>query len=195
MKNYDKFNNLVHIHRWAGWRVLVPESDSDHVWGMNALAIEFVSGLPEELRTTALKELIYRIALHDLGETFYVDIPRNFKYSSNELAELIHKTEEKLVRDNLPEDIANDVQNSKSKDLSDPYGFIVSVLDMLQAGMKMKEELQLGNLHFTKEILNPCNTLYNWCKKLKNNKLIIQDFDLTTYLHDYIMDAILYLKS
>lgn len=184
MNKYDKFNNLVYIHRWAGWRVIIPESDADHVWGMNALAIDFVSGLDKSFnKTKMLKELIYRISLHDLGETFYVDIPRNFKYSSDELANLIHKTENNLIDENLPKEVAYDVKTAKSKSPDDPIGFIVAVFDAIQAGLKMKQELELGNQFFKDEILNAVNTVDKYLVKL--NKVGMPSAKLKNYSIKY----------
>lgn len=40
MIKFKFLTNLPHTPRWAGKRLLFPESVSDHIWGMNALAIE-----------------------------------------------------------------------------------------------------------------------------------------------------------
>jgi 5'-deoxynucleotidase YfbR-like HD superfamily hydrolase len=195
IKNYNKFNNLINIMRWSGKRVLIPESDSDHVWGMNALAIDFVSKLPDKYnKKDFLKDLIYRIALHDLGEAFYTDIPRPFKYKTKELAKLIQDTEDLMIDENMAPEIAEDVKSAKSKVPTDFIGFIVSIFDAVQAGLKMREELTLGNQFFVDEINNSIWILEDYKAIINQYKDEMFD-DNDQLLINYIDEAIKTIKN
>lgn len=183
MKDLRFLNNLVHTTRWSGHLTLKSESISDHVWGMVALAIQFHEQYDPSGVVVDLKEVIYRVALHDIGESLYCDIPRPFKYSSPQLARLINTTEEELLRDNLSKSLVDDIQSAK--DPNSIEGLLVKILDALQAGLKMKSEIELGNNNFRAEIGNSINMLKSIYSSIKYNN----DIKYTT-IHKFINDSI-----
>lgn len=200
MINYKFLENLIHTPRWAGKRVIFPESVSDHVWGMNALAIEFCNG-GFEFHHELLRELIYRITIHDIGESLYCDIPRNFKYSSKELHEHIDKAESELLYKSLPSCLVEDINTAKCKDPNeDLTGFIVALFDAIQAGIKMRSEILLGNKFFESEIQNSIGLLIyyrdEWEKVMKHDKEVHVSllYERDDYILDYINRYIEYLK-
>ena len=164
-------NNLVHIKRYSGTQLLKDESVSDHVWGMISIAIPVVSYINEKLKkyydknkdiTIApklvdLKDVIYRISIHDIDESLYCDIPRPFKYYNKDIHEAIKRTSQLLMKDKLGDDLLADINNSKNTNEMD--GLLVYLFDLIQAGLKMRNEIILGNSFLKKEINNIVESL------------------------------------
>jgi 5'-deoxynucleotidase YfbR-like HD superfamily hydrolase len=138
---------------------LVKESVSDHVWGMIAIAIEWVPKLnKEEECNFNLKDVIYSIAIHDLDESLYCDIPRTFKHKTPELRKLINDTATRMLKDSgLDPKIYEDIQELSKHDTV--YSIFIKILDVIQAGLKMVSEVELGNSYFKDELCNVIDSL------------------------------------
>lgn len=185
-------NNLINTLRWSGKRMIVPESVSDHVWGMISLAIEFHEGLNNKLFIN-LKDLIYYIALHDVGESLYCDIPRTFKYYSPELHKLIDDTEKELISKKFSKELSDDINGAKTIDYY--IGHLVQYFDTIQAGLKMKSEIKLGNTYFISEITNSIDALKYYASEVENNLNLKYEKEYRDQLLEYLNNYIEYLSD
>lgn len=153
-------HNLPFVTRYSGVNLIKSESVSDHVWGMCALALELVPQLNDNLDEDSkidLKDVIYRIVVHDIDESVTCDIPRPFKYATKELRVEIEKASILLMTKYLNSSIVTSSLEAKDGDTIE--AFLVRVFDLMQAGMKMRQEVELGNQFIKSEVPNVINAL------------------------------------
>lgn len=182
MRQLTELDNLIHVNRYSGNLLVKKESVADHVWCMNALALEYVPILNDKFHLAlSLEKIIYGIALHDIDEAFYCDIPRNFKYHNPKLREVIANTVESILREKLPPEIIEDIH--KAEDKNNYIGCIIKIFDLAQAGYKMISEIKLGNEYFKGE-------LYNVDDTLSGMKLFVCD---NSELHKSVKPALIWL--
>lgn len=153
MRKLSVLENLTRIKRYAGNLTIIEESVSDHVWCMNTLALEFIPILNEKFNTEFdLKDIIYGIALHDIDEALYTDIPRPFKHRNAKIENAIAETVEEILNETLSEEVNAELKRVEDK--TTPLGLVIKIFDIAQCGYKMKSEIQLGNKYFINEIEN-----------------------------------------
>lgn len=190
-------NNLIHINRYSGLQLLKNESVSDHVWSMHALALSIVPDINKQIddcnkengtnvKPLDLKDIIYRITIHDIDESLYCDIPRPFKYHNRQIYDAIEATSQELMEENLGVELLNDINNAK--DVSTREGFLVKLLDTVQAGLKMRQEITLGNSYLKSEIRNVNGTLTSLYDNLKGGHHYSFDAIFTEYMKVFISD-------
>lgn len=150
-------NNLIHINRFSGSQLLKQESVSDHIWGMMALAFENLPYINQ--RRTALglplvdkKDLIYRISVHDIDEAYTLDIPRLFKYYNSTIHSAIETVSQEIMNKYLDRELVADVNSAKNTKCIE--GLYVKLLDFIQCGLKMVNEVKLGNSIIKSELPN-----------------------------------------
>lgn len=148
---YYKARNLNNVYRFSGNILIRPESTSSHLYDMISLAIylndEFIKQ-NNESKGIGLKDIIYRIVLHDLDEALYCDIPRGFKYDNKELTDQIQYTVEKLIANTFSSELTNDILNAKNTDTI--AGTYVKILDIAQCSLVLYREVSLlGNKELT----------------------------------------------
>ena len=165
-------NNIVRIPRWGGISVIKSESVSDHVMSMIGLAVTLIPRINAyrkfyNYEIINLKELVYKIAIHDYDEAFYCDIPRPFKHHNKEVTQAIENTANTLMRQALNDDLVNDILHTKDNSIE---GFWVMCLDLIQAGMKMTEEVNLGNKYMKSELVNPRDLLRGILSTIPGNE-------------------------
>lgn len=162
----SKLNNLVHTGRYSGFQLLRQETVSDHIWGMISIALDIVPALNEQIKlrnkthegeshivkSIDIKDVIYRITIHDIDEALCCDIPRPFKYANPEIRESIEKTTNQLMEKEFEPQFIFEVHDSKNKSCIE--GLLVAILDSLQAGIFMRNEVMLGNQFIKTEINN-----------------------------------------
>lgn len=183
--------NLTHIKRYSGKELISQESVSDHVCEMNALALGLVPKLNKLMMKghnhvpLDLKEVIYRISVHDLDESLYCDIPRPFKHHNKEVNDAINKTVGMLMDVNLSPELVADINGAK--DWETREGVVVALLDTVQAGLKMSREILMGNYYMFNEINNVIDYLPEFKRKLclsKFNESFISN--LSEVIDEYI---------
>jgi len=164
-----KLHNLSHTYRYSGFKVLVQESVSDHMSSMMAMAHELVYFMNEYVKSiddtddyypVDIKEVVYRISIHDYDEALCLDIPRNFKYSSKELRDAIETATDALMTKEFTPDLMGQIKTSKSTDVIE--GLIVKILDSAQAGCYMVSEIMLGNKYIKSELNNVIDNLTDY---------------------------------
>lgn len=182
MRKLTELDNLIHTNRFSGKRLLIQESVSDHLWCMNSLAFEYIpimNGMLDKWDEShrkcpriSIQEVIYKIAIHDLDEAFYCDIPRTFKYHNDEVLKAINDTADKLITSKMGSKMAEEV--SMAKDKKSVTGLIVKILDSAQAGFKMKSEVLLGNRYFENEIPDCLGVLHHVREIVENSTDLIK---------------------
>jgi len=166
-RKYEILENLIRIQRYNGNPLIKSESDSDHVWCMCVLALEYIPKLNKfESVNFDIKEVIYGIVLHDLDEAVYTDIPMPFKHDNELIEEAIEMTVKSVFSKYLNEDLYREIKNIN--DRSKPLGLLIKIFDLAQAGYKMKSEIQLGNKFYESEINNVINALKDKIETLSN---------------------------
>lgn len=166
MRDKSYLDNLIRTHRYSGNLLVINESVSDHVWCMNALAMEYIPKVNQIMKEKVfeLKDVIYAITLHDLDEVFTTDIIRTFKHYNQDIESAIQRTVNEITSKNLPEQILADLKVIEDKTTS--LGMLVKIFDTAQAGYKMISEIQLGNKYFKTELLNVNDCLCSYLAKL-----------------------------
>lgn len=146
--------NLKLIPRFSDIYMHRRETVADHNWDLISLALVVVPYFNEGLsKEIDIKEVIYRIAVHDLDESGSIDIPRPIKYFDKELKEKLDQVSLEILRKKkVSESIINDIR--VAKDFSSLEGFIVKILDTIQPGLIMIDEISIGNSKMKKEIPN-----------------------------------------
>lgn len=179
----NPMRNLVIVNRYSGQLLSIQESVSDHVWEMQAMALELVPQINRELKNYVidLKEVIFRIAVHDLDECLSFDIPRPFKYDNPEITEAIRKTNDSIMAKNFSPELVDLINHAKDDDTRE--GYLVSVLDGMQAGMKMRYEVMIGNQFIKSQIPNII--------ELFNEKI----YDIDKYREKYGDPFVSYIKN
>lgn len=164
----NRLGSLTFTPRWSGFQYIKQESVSDHVWGMTALALEIVPMLNKLGKGDLdLKDIIFRIQVHDLDECLSCDIPRPFKYHDPALKNAIENTTKALMKEHFDEELFVKICHSKCKRV--PEGAFVGFLDSLQAFLYMTNEINLGNSLFRSERNNGLRVLLTWSDFYKNN--------------------------
>lgn len=166
MRDKSYLDNLIRTHRYSGNLLVINESVSDHVWCMNALAMEYIPKVNQIMKEKVfdLKDVIYAITLHDLDEVFTTDIIRTFKHYNQDIELAIQRTVNEITSKNLPEQILADLKVIEDK--TTLLGMLVKIFDTAQAGYKMISEIQLGNKYFKTELLNVNDCLCSYLAKL-----------------------------
>jgi len=157
--NLTYLNNLIHIRRYSGNLLIIPESVSDHVWAMNALAIEYIPKINIKFPGLySLEHIIYLITIHDVDESLYTDIPRTFKHRNKEILDAINTVADEILSESgIDEEILIDLKDLNKHDNKD--SLMVKILDIVQAGYKMIQEIELGNKYFISELDNVTDSL------------------------------------
>lgn len=187
-------NDLIRVNRYSGIELLKPESVSDHIWGMITLALTHINKINQDriklsLPTVDLKELIYKISIHDLDEAFSLDIPRPFKYYNNEIHEVIDRTANQILKDKIGKELYTDVQTAKDSSIEGSY---VRYFDIIQAGLKMADEIKLGNSFMHEELPNVIESIEGFIGDIANQSWSVIEIHFLNYylsLFKNILDA------
>jgi len=152
--------NLINVKRYSGFTLVKDESVSDHVWGMITLALELIPEINEVLKDENkcidVKSIIYRVAIHDIDESITCDIPRPMKYYTPEFRDMIEQVTSSMLKTEFPDDLVHDILTAKDNTLD---GEVISILDLMQAGIKMRNEIKLGNQFMRTEVPNVISAL------------------------------------
>lgn len=139
------------IMRFGGDRDLVRESLYDHLGKMSGMAI-----LLHEHIDFDLKEVLYRIQLHDLEEMVTQDVSRKLKHYNKDIKRAIDEASFAILRKEIHnEELIKQIQSAKSHDTIE--GCIVHLLDVYQAYQHLRFEVKmLGNKSLDDTLVNDC---------------------------------------
>lgn len=162
----NKISNLVNIYRYSGQPLNRAETDSDHVWLMNSMALVIVPKLNSLYESDSdkldIKDIVYRVTVHDIDECVTFDIPRNFKYYDDELLTNIRRVTDSILSQSLPKSLVSDINNAKDDSKA---GFLVRALDVFQVIFKYYAELNNTGNH---SIIQYINLSVDVLKDLRN---------------------------
>lgn len=144
IKHYSQMAPIG-VMRYSGQFLIRPESVPDHVASCTTLAIMIIKDLRNLGFEVDTREVIYRLAIHDLPERVTSDIIRPLKYHHEELTKQFRIAEESMIRRaGYPDDLIEDIINVKCP--STIEGNIVAFVDTFQVITKLYEEVhELNN--------------------------------------------------
>jgi 5'-deoxynucleotidase YfbR-like HD superfamily hydrolase len=141
------------VIRYGNKRYMMkPETLAEHVWYMMEIAIRLSEHIEFDL-----KDVMYRIMIHDIEESVTLDIPRDVKHSSQLYKDMTDDIAFRLLRREgiVTEGIIEDSKSAKSHDTIE--GCIVHFCDVYQAYLKLSDEVYLlGNQSLKKELESEC---------------------------------------
>ena len=136
---YDLFSKLKFVTRFSGDNLIQPEKLESHIIEMIGLAFDLHYGVGG----FDLKQAIYLIVIHDIDEAITVDVPRPFKYFSDEFRVLLNKTVHDYFESlGVDKQFLSDAESAKKCGIE---GKIVKLLDLVQVKKKLETEAALGN--------------------------------------------------
>lgn len=150
------------------------ETLADHLFYMMEIALQLTKYIEFDL-----KEVSYRIMMHDLEEGVTLDIPRDIKHSSAEFKSMTDEIGWKILLNSgiINEDHLEDIKSAKSHDTLE--GALTHFIDVYQAYLKLWDEVYvLNNLSVADDLNNDClpylmevidkiSTEYPQCKVLQ----------------------------
>lgn len=177
----------IGVMRFSGIYLSRPESVPDHSACCTTLAIMMAKDLSARGININLKDLIYRIAIHDIPEAITSDVVRPLKYHHPELTKEFKLAESEMIKSfGYPDEIINDIESAK--DDSCIEGYLMEVVDAIQVLTKLYEEYYLLNNHLVE-------SEYNSVFKLVH-KVIEKSKDLYGgVVYDYLMEIYITFKN
>lgn len=179
--------NLKLIPRFSDMYMHRRETVADHNWGLIAISLVVVPYLNEGLtKKIDLKEVIYRVAVHDLDESGSIDIPRPFKYFDMELKEKLDEVAIKILRHKrVSEEIIRDIKSAKDYYVLE--GLIVKLLDTIQPGLIMIDEINLGNQSMKSQLPNIKEGITYYLEVIQYEDLNLEPA-LRMKLHEFLIE-------
>lgn len=155
---YYKNMAPIGVNRFSGSYLIRPESVPDHVLTCITLSIMLIKDLEKLGYSINYKEVMYKIAIHDLPEKLTSDIIRPVKYHHEELTKEFRAAESDMIRrSGYPLFLIDDIENAKDDTLE---GYILKYVDIFQVVLKLYEEVfELGNLLIKSEYYNAKSAL------------------------------------
>lgn len=131
---------LCNVTRFSQLKFIVPDTDSEHTIRMQIYALEIYNRFPG----IPIKDIIYRILLHDMDEAVLCDIPRNVKYYSDDSLKLINDiANDVLIKSGINPDIINGIRTAKHT--GDKWDALIKYLDVYDAHSRLITEYKLQN--------------------------------------------------
>lgn len=189
----NPYLNMDKIFRYSNTKLIEPESDLVHVGRMIYIAMFILDDLKNYYnKDLGINEndLFSRIIHHDLNESICCDIPRDFKYHSKELHDLIEKTSfEKLEESGVPDERIEKIR--RAKDDGTIEAEITTFVDMLQCVLKLRNEYLIQNTEIIcrRYIESLNNTIKNLNKRI-NSKACICIKDRLEYYKSIFEDEL-----
>jgi 5'-deoxynucleotidase YfbR-like HD superfamily hydrolase len=172
---HNLFSRLKYVTRFSGDNFIQPEKLESHIIEMVGLAFDLhfnVGGFD-------INKLLYLILIHDLDESVTVDIPRPFKYSSDEFRVALNKAVSNyMVNLGLDNKFLLDCLNAKSLGIE---GKVLELIDLYQVYLKVKLEESLGNTNLKEHHNNVVDSL----TKLGKESDIINYYNYLTNYGSY----------
>lgn len=168
----NPYMNLDKIFRYSNTKLMESESDLVHVGRMIYISMFIIDDLRNYYKSKLNineDDLYSRIIHHDLTESACCDIPRDFKYHSKELHDLIEKTSfEKLEESGVPDERLERIKNAKDDGTIEAE--ITAFVDMLQCVLKLRNEylLQNNEIIHKRYIESLQNTIKNLDKRINS---------------------------
>lgn len=147
-----KLESKSDVYRYSNKKYLFKkESIADHVWYMQEIAFRL-----HKIIDFDLKEVVFRIMVHDWEESVTLDLPRDFKHYNKEYKCLTDRIAFELLEKKgiMTPDIIECAKDAKSHDTIE--GALVHFIDVYQAYLKLHDEVTLGNKFLERELEEEC---------------------------------------
>jgi len=157
--------NLRNITRYSNIHLIEAESVTTHTIEMQLMAITIYEHFKLNGQTFDLRDVAFRILMHDLDETVTCDIPRDIKYHDEKIHEEIERVTSEKLQQLFDEEIIKYIHNSKDSSFE---GRLVAYIDIIQAGYRLSKEYKLQHNGAIKKRLNQS---YIWMSGMRSELL------------------------
>ena len=165
---------LCNVTRFSQLKFINPDTDSEHTIRMQIYALEIYNKFPD----IPIKDIIYRILLHDMDEAVLCDIPRNVKYYSDDSLKLINNiADDVLMKSGINSDIIHDIRTAKHT--GDSWDSLIKYLDVYDAHYKLIVEYRL---QYDKKLIPRIIESFNYLKSIIESSFNEYDPKLKEYL-------------
>ncbi len=189
---------LCRVNRYSSSPLLRNENVAEHTFYVSWMCLNLYHELFSLGVELNLGDLLAKALVHDYDEALTGDIPRPFKYFSEEVHHNINKAAKSILktsseREGLDPGIIRYVLASKDG----AEGLLVAFSDLLCAVSYMSEEVQMGNQLLRKKVVEASTYLKGlrtkWSTSLADdtNELPLED-DVIRALLPYVDEAIEY---
>jgi len=111
-----RLRNLKNITRFSHRHLIEPETVAEHTIDMQLIALEMYNILSPKgaMDIPMLKDILFKILVHDLDESVMCDIPRDIKYYSDEFHRIINKVGIDLMKESgISDDLISEMNSAK----------------------------------------------------------------------------------
>lgn len=134
-------DRLNYSLRFSGSPIESPETVSQHIAAMQLIALELYNLALNRNIYINIKEIMYRIVLHDLDEAPMGDIPRPVKYHDDEILFHFNRVAKEELIKHYDYSIVNEVLNSKDDTFE---GWTVNILDSIQCIARLRRSVSFS---------------------------------------------------
>lgn len=121
--------------RFAGNPIEKEETVAQHVAAMSFMALEIYNRFLNHGLDFNIRDVLYRITIHDLDESAMGDIPRPIKYYNEETKKVLDGVAQMELSKNYNEQIVKDCESAKDETFE---GKVVDLLDSLQCIYRLR---------------------------------------------------------
>jgi len=139
--------NLNRIKRFSNTTLVKEENVVEHIGQSIMIALVIYSKIDKS--DINIKELIYKISIHDLDESVLADVPFDIKYSSDLIRSELERISSEKLSEYLYPELISDIFKSKCDEEHKKESLILKFIDPFQALIKLIREYKLQN---TKEL-------------------------------------------
>lgn len=155
--------NLRNITRYSNIHLIEAESVTTHTIEMQLMAITIYEYFKKNDETFDLRDVAFRILMHDLDETVTCDIPRDIKYHDDNIHKEIDRVTSEKLQALFDDEIVSYIHSAKDATFE---GRLVSYIDIIQAGYRLSKEYKLQHNGAIKKRLNQS---YVWMSGMRKN--------------------------
>jgi len=157
--------NLRNITRYSNIHLIESESVTTHTIEMQLMAITIYEYFKLNGQSFDLRDVAFRILMHDLDETVTCDIPRDIKYHDEKIHKEIERVTSEKLQQLFDEEIIKYIHGSKDSSFE---GRLVAYIDIIQAGYRLSKEYKLQHNGAIKKRLNQS---YIWMSGMRSELL------------------------
>jgi 5'-deoxynucleotidase YfbR-like HD superfamily hydrolase len=135
--------NLNRIKRFSNTTLVKEENVVEHIGQSIMIALVIYSKIDQS--DINIKELIYKISIHDLDESVLADVPFDIKYSSDLIKSELERISLEKLSEYLYPELISDIFKSKCDEEHKKESLILKFIDPFQALIKLIREYKLQN--------------------------------------------------
>jgi 5'-deoxynucleotidase YfbR-like HD superfamily hydrolase len=135
--------NLNRIKRFSNTTLVKEENVVEHIGQSIMIALVIYSKIDQS--DINIKELIYKISIHDLDESVLADVPFDIKYSSDLIKSELERISLEKLSEYLYPELISDIFKSKCDEEHKKESLMLKFIDPFQALIKLIREYKLQN--------------------------------------------------